>query len=87
MKCFVYIIRSLKNESFYIGSSTDPQKRLEEHNLGHTLFTKNNRPYKLVFTQEFKDISKARTVERKIKSWKRRDFIEKIIKDGKIRSA
>jgi putative endonuclease len=86
MKCSVYIIQSLRNNSFYIGSAVNPTKRLKDHNLGRTIYTKNNRPFRLVFTQEFEDTSKARLIESKIKSWKRRDYIEKIIKDGTIRS-
>lgn len=87
MSCYVYILRSLKNHSFYVGSSDSPQIRLIDHNLGRSSYTKNNRPYVLVFAQKFNSLSEARTVEMKIKSWKRRDFIEKIIKDGFIRSA
>lgn len=86
MAGYVYILRSLKNKSYYVGCSECPSRRLEEHNSGTTGYTRNLAPWKLVFVQEFKDISEARQRERKIKRLKRRDIIEKIIKDGIIKT-
>jgi len=40
----------------------------------------------LVFSQEVKSLSLARGLERKIKNWKRRDYIEKVVKDGYIKA-
>jgi len=77
-------LQSQKNGSYYIGSSANPQQRLIDHNSGRSDYTKRNQPYKLVFSQAFETISQARVVELKIKKWKRRDFIEKIINDGTI---
>jgi predicted GIY-YIG superfamily endonuclease len=39
----------------------------------------------LVFYQEYKTLRDARRIERKLKELKRRDYIEKIIKDGYIK--
>ena len=82
---FVYILRSLKSNTYYVGSTNDVMRRLKQHNFGNVTSTKYKRPYKLVFYQEFLDLNKAKNIERKIKSWKRKDFIEKIIKDGYIK--
>lgn len=84
MKGFVYILRSEKNGSYYIGSTENLEKRVVQHNSGNVSSTKHKRPYNLVFHQEFKNIEIARKVEYKIKSWKRRDFVDRIIADGKI---
>lgn len=78
-------MQSLKNGSYYVGCSLDPEKRFKQHNQGAVKSTKHRRPYKLVFYQEFADIEIAYKIEGKIKSWKRKDFIEKIINEGKIR--
>lgn len=83
--CYVYILRFLRNGRYYIGSTIDLRTRIRLHKSGHTYTTKRFGEFKVVFTQKIDSISKARTIERKIKSWKRKDFIEKIIKDRRIR--
>lgn len=82
---FVYILRSLKLGTYYIGSTKNISRRLKQHNSGNVTSTKYKRPFKLVFSQEFQTIQQACKVEKKIKSWKRRDFVEKIIRDGYIK--
>ena len=85
MKGFVYILKS-SGGRFYVGSTTDVNRRLKQHASGNTSTTKRMGIIALVFSQEFPTLQEARKVERKIKSWKRKDFIEKIIIDGKITS-
>lgn len=75
----------MKNNTYYVGSTKDLKRRLSQHNSGNVLSTKYKKPYELVFYQEFSNIQIAKEVEYKIKNWKRRDFIEKIIKEGKIK--
>ena len=84
-KCSVYILRSLKNGTFYIGCASDVTLRLKQHNCGNVTATKYKRPYRLEFSQEYPDTSVARKTESRLKKWKRRDFIENIIRDGFIR--
>lgn len=85
MKGYLYILKSQKNSSYYIGCSTNVIERVKQHNNGQVKSTKYKRPYKLVFKQEFDNIDIAHEVELKIKSWKRKDFIEKIVRDQKIK--
>lgn len=80
----VYILQSLVNNRYYIGSTNDLVRRLEEHNKGNSKYTKLTRPFKLVFSQEFRDLEMARRVEYKLKRQKSKKLIEKIIKDQKI---
>ena len=84
MAGYVYILKSQKG-IFYVGSTNDLKRRLDQHCGGHTRTTKNRNILKLVFTQEFADLPEARRIERKIKSWKRKDYIEKIVQDGYIK--
>jgi len=86
MKYCVYILKSLKNSSLYVGYSQNVSERLLEHNKGFVSATKYKRPYEIVFQQSFKSESEARRIELKLKNWKRRDFLEKIIADGVIKS-
>ena len=82
---YVYILQSAKNGRFYIGITEDITTRLYAHNSGGVKATKNLLPLKIVFKQEYPDYTVAHKIERKLKKLKRRDYIEKIIRDGKIK--
>ena len=49
----VYILISLKDSKRYIGMTSDLNRRLNEHNSGKVKSTKNRRPMKLIYTEEF----------------------------------
>jgi putative endonuclease len=84
MEGWVYIIKSQKNGKYYVGSSGDPVRRLNEfHNRGKVKATRHLIPWKLVFTQKYVDISEARRVEHRFKMFKSRILLEKIISFGR----
>lgn len=87
MNACVYILKSTICGSYYVGSASDIVRRFKEHNSGKVTSTKRWKPWDLAFFQEFPSLDKAKIIERKIKSWKRRDYIEKIIQDGFIKSS
>ena len=65
----VYVLESLKDHSRYVGStSVDIKQRLEWHNLGSNRSTKNKRPLKLVYFEEFEDKTIALSREKFFKS-------------------
>ena len=65
---FVYLLRSKSNPQLtYIGSTKDINRRLNEHNLGLSLFTKNNIPWELEVSIAFKDEIKAINFEKYLK--------------------
>lgn len=82
---YVYILQSQRNGQYYIGVSKDPQRRLKGHNRGNTRSTKHKKPLTLVFSQKYSDQHYARRIEYKLKHLKRRDYLEKIIKDKVIK--
>ena len=49
----VYIIYSEKFDSFYIGYTSDMERRIIVHNSGKTHSTKNKMPWKVVYQEEF----------------------------------
>ena len=51
----VYLLRSVKNpEKSYIGLTIKPPKvRLKEHNDGLSLFTKTDKPWELIYFENF----------------------------------
>ncbi|TAJ14186.1 GIY-YIG nuclease family protein [Patescibacteria group bacterium] len=85
MKFFVYIVKCRDN-SFYTGSTSNIQKRVNEHNFGK-LGAKSLRgklPVQLIYSEEFKTRSQALRREIEIKSWRREKKVELI--DTHIRS-
>jgi putative endonuclease len=46
---YVYILESVKNDSLYIGYTSDLKKRFKEHNNGLNTSTRYNRPRKLIY--------------------------------------
>jgi putative endonuclease len=79
MTYYVYILKSILSSRYYIGSSENPTRRLEFHNTKEKGFTSRYRPWEIVYEKEFLDKSAAQAVERKIKNWKSRKMIEKLI--------
>ncbi len=53
MKYYVSILKSLKDEKYYTGSTSNPKKRLEFHNTGKQRSTKNRIPFKMIYSEEF----------------------------------
>jgi putative endonuclease len=83
MRGYIYIIQSQNNGRYYIGSSKNPETRLNIlHNQGKVKATKYLIPWKLMFMQKYENLTVARKVEYKLKSLKSRQILEKIIKSG-----
>jgi putative endonuclease len=64
---YTYIIESISSGIYYKGSTSDYERRLEEHNCGHNFYTKNRGPWRLVFVQEFQTREEAIKLERRLK--------------------
>jgi len=46
---YTYVLKSIKDDNFYIGWTNNLKDRLEEHNEGLVRSTKNRRPLKLTY--------------------------------------
>lgn len=73
-----YILKSLKNGSYYVGSTRDINARIIRHMKGLVRSTRNIRPVQLVYTEEFATYKEALYREKQIKGWKSRFAIEKL---------
>lgn len=80
----VYILQSLTNNRFYLGSTDNLERRIKQHNEGKAKYTSLTKPFKLVFSQEYPTLVEARKIEYKLKRLKSRKILEQIIFDGKI---
>ncbi len=76
---FVYALRSLRDGNLYIGISRDPDKRLQSHNKGVTISTKNRRPFMLIFKERCDSSKEARQKEKYYKSGIGREYLNRII--------
>lgn len=74
----------MKTGKYYIGSTLNYEKRIEDHDKGFSFSTKSMRPLEVKLVQEYKTLSEARKIESRLKRLKRKDYIEKIVKEGKI---
>ncbi len=81
---YVYILKSEYNR-YYIGSTENLDERLKHHLGGYTPSTKRLGRLRLVLSQEYDTLVEARSVERKLKKLKRKDYIEKMVDEGFIR--
>jgi len=81
---YTYILKSLNNNSYYVGSCKDINERFNLHNKGLVKSTRKYIPWKLMYKEEFKTLSEAIKREMQIKSWKKRIAIERLFKDFKI---
>ena len=67
MAAFVYLLRC-SDGSLYCGWSTDPERRLRQHQAGSaSRYTRTRRPVELVYTREFATRSEAMREEARIK--------------------
>ena len=64
---FVYILYSSSLEKYYVGSTDDVDKRLDQHNLGKGNFTSKGIPWILITTFSCNSRSEAVVLEMKIK--------------------
>lgn len=80
MPYFVYIIKSEKDGSYYIGSTQDLEERLERHNQGRSKYTKEKRPWNIVFREEFPNRSSAVKRENYLKLQKNKKLVESLVR-------
>lgn len=65
---YVYILRSInKPDETYIGLTSDPPRRLKDHNSGQSAYTSPLAPWELVMYLAFLSYEKAFAFERYLK--------------------
>jgi len=74
MVYIVYILESEVDHSFYIGYTSDIERRLREHNEGRSRYTSKKRPWRLYYFEEYKLKIDAIRRERFLKRQRNRDF-------------
>ena len=78
---YVYILKSLKNGRLYTGSTNNLERRLKEHNSGHSKYTRLTIPFKVIYKEQYSTRIEARRRERFLKTGKGREIVKKLIMD------
>lgn len=76
---YIYILQSLKNNSLYIGYTSDLKKRFKQHNSGESKATKPFIPYRLIFYEAFLSRVDAKNREEYLKGGYGRKTINKML--------
>ena len=82
MEHFVYIIYSIDHEKYYKGYSTDPYRRLVQHNNKESRYTKHFVPWKLLFLEKFSSKTEALRREKSLKKYSKAQ-IEELVQSPK----
>jgi putative endonuclease len=71
--CYVYVLRSVKDQMFYVGFTKDLRRRLQDHNKGLVPSTKRRTPLDLVYWEGCVNQEDATQREKYLKSsWGKR---------------
>lgn len=64
---YVYVIKSEKDGSIYVGYTNDLKRRLVEHNEGKSPSTKHKTPFQLVYYESYRSQADAKYRESQLK--------------------
>ncbi|MBU2446065.1 MAG: GIY-YIG nuclease family protein [Bacteroidetes bacterium] len=68
---FTYILEC-SDKSYYVGVTSNLEKRIHEHNFKkYSGYTAIRLPVKLIWSQQFSDIKEAIKLEKQLKKWSR----------------
>ncbi|MBI2066248.1 GIY-YIG nuclease family protein [Candidatus Woesebacteria bacterium] len=80
---YLYILRNENDDRFYIGSTSNLERRIKEHLRGKTRTTRVLKTNKLVYIEKYKTEKEARDREKKLKSYKSKKYIKWLIERNK----
>ncbi len=84
MKYFVYMLENTKGRH-YVGITTEPKRRLVEHNEGSAKSTRPFGPWKMIYTEEHGSRAEACSREWHLKNSKgRKEKLDIIHKYGEV---
>ena len=72
---FAYILKSEKDNGYYFGHTSNLDERLEKHNKGKVISTKNRRPFVIHYFEKFETKSEAYKREMFFKSFEGRKWL------------
>ncbi|MHB0756871.1 GIY-YIG nuclease family protein [Polaribacter sp. M15] len=79
MPYFLYILYSKNLDKYYVGVSVNIEERLQRHLSNHKGFTSRAKDWQIVYFEKYENRLLALKREKRIKNWKSRKMIEKLI--------
>lgn len=83
--CWMYILKNGITDRYYVGSTNDLKRRLQQHKSGQTRTTRVLGTYDLVYSEEYSNIFEARLREKKLKSYKSKKYLKWLIEKNMAR--
>ena len=77
---YVYVLRSKKNDSWYIGYTSDLRKRFKEHNTNKVPATKSRGPFVIIYYEACLNKYDAEAREKYLKTGMGRRFLKNRLK-------
>ena len=78
---YVYVLKSVPDQGFYIGSTHDLRTRFHLHNQGAVRSTRPRRPFDLIFYEAYRNDCDAKRRENYLKSTKGRTTLKTMLRD------
>jgi len=83
---YTYVLKSEKDSCLYVGFSSNLKNRIEEHNEGLVIATKNRLPIKLIYYEACLDEKMAIEREKYFKTGFGRKFLKNRLKLANVTS-
>jgi putative endonuclease len=81
MFCYVYVLYSVSNQSFYVGFTYDLKARLVKHNKGLNFSTKSYRPWELIYYEAHRNEGDAKRREKYLKTTAGKQALNRMLRD------
>jgi putative endonuclease len=66
--CYVYVLKSINTDYWYTGVTNDLRKRFSQHQEGQRGWSRQHRPYKLIYYEACRDMNDATAREKYLKT-------------------
>lgn len=76
---YVYILKSITRNTYYVGCTSNLKKRLSQHNRDQTYGIRHKGPWTLLMYRTFTNRYEAYDYEKKVKSYKGGNAFKKIL--------
>ncbi len=77
---YIYVLKSYKDNKFYVGYTEDLKSRFEQHTKGRVISTKERRPLELIYSEACLDKKDAMHREKYLKTYHGKLFLRNRLK-------